>query len=85
VTIPYDCRIRLRANPGGWGRGKETADLVLPLRPMQGQYWRLPADKDYFLQGSLKISPPTENDIEHIEDWRGELAFPKTKIAAKKP
>jgi hypothetical protein len=57
----------------------------LPLRPHQGQYWRLSPDKDYYLQGSLKISPPTADDFEHRDDWRGELKFPKTKIAAKKP
>jgi hypothetical protein len=85
ITIPYDSSARLRANPGGWGRGKESTDLVLPLRPHQGQYWRLPPDKDYYLTGSLKISPPTEDAIEHVDDWRGELKFPKTKIAAKKP
>jgi len=84
LTIPYDGSVRLRANPGGWGRGKDTA-LVLPLRPMQGQYWRLSPEQDYYLTGSLKISPPTDNDIEHIDDWRGELTFPKTKIAAEKP
>ncbi len=88
ITIPYDSSVRLRANPGGWGRGEAT-DLVLPLRPMQGQYWRLPPDKDYYLTGSLRISPPTEDIIEHVEDWRGELRFPKTKIpattAVKKP
>jgi hypothetical protein len=85
ITIPYDSSVRLRANPGGWGRGKDSTDLVLPLRPFQGQYWRLPPDKDYFLTGSLKISPPTEDTIQHIDDWRGELKFPKTKIAKKKP
>jgi hypothetical protein len=83
-TIPYDSSVRLRANPGGWGRGK-SADLVLPLRPWQLQYWRLPADREYYLQGTLKISPPTEDDIQHIDDWRGELKFPKTKITARKP
>ena len=83
ITIPYDSSVRLRVNPGGWGRGKST-DLVLPLRPMQGQYWRLPPEKDYYLTGSLKISPPTEDKIEHFDDWRGELKFPKTKIPAKK-
>ena len=83
VTIPYDSSVRLRANPGGWGRGKST-DLVLPLRPMQGQYWRLPPDQDYSLSGSLKISPPTKDTFEHSDDWRGELKFPKTKIPAKK-
>jgi hypothetical protein len=84
ITIPYDCSVRLRANPGGWGRGKDAA-LVLPLRPMQGQYWRLSPEQDYYLTGSLKISPPTDNDIEHLDDWRGELTFPKTRIAPKKP
>jgi hypothetical protein len=84
IAIPYDSSVRLRANPGGWGRGKNT-DLVLPLRPWQSQYWRLPADGEYYLQGTLKISPPTEDDIERIDDWRGELKFPKTKIAAPKP
>ena len=52
---------------------------------MQGQYWQLPREQDYYLTGSLKISPPTDDDIEHIDDWRGELTFPKTKIAAQKP
>jgi len=83
ITIPYDSTVRLRANPGGWGRGNES-DVVLPLRPHQGQHWRLPPGKDYYLQGSLKISPPTEDDFEHRDDWRGELKFPKTKIAAAK-
>jgi hypothetical protein len=81
ITIPYDSSVRLRANPGGWGRGKST-DLVLPLRPMQGQYWRLPPEKDYYITGSLRISPPTEDKIEHFDDWRGVLKFPKTKIPA---
>jgi hypothetical protein len=85
ISIPYDSSVRLRANPGGWGRGAGMTDLVLPLRPHQGQYWRLPADKDYYLQGKLKISPPTEDDFEHRDDWRGELKFPKTRISAKKP
>ena len=84
ITIPYDSSVRLRANPGGWGRGKST-DLVLPLRPWQQQYWRLPPDGEYYLQGTLKISPPSEDNIEHIDDWRGELKFPKTKITAPKP
>jgi hypothetical protein len=51
VTIPYDSSVRLRANPGGWGRGKST-ELVLPLRPLQGQSWQLPPDKEYYLTGS---------------------------------
>jgi len=82
ITIPYDGSVRLRANPG-WGKGNDQS-LVLPLRPLQGQYWRLSADQDYYLTGSLKISPPTSDDIEHFDDWRGELHFPKTKIAARK-
>ena len=82
ITIPYDGRVRLRANPGGWGRGKDTA-VVLPLRPLQGQYWRLSPEQDYYLTGSLRISPTTDDDFEHRDDWRGELALPKTRIAAK--
>jgi len=82
IAIPYDSSVRLRANPGGWGRGK-AKDLVLPLRPLQGQFWQLPPDVDYYLTGSLRISPPTDDDIEHIEDWRGELTFPKTRIVAE--
>src|SRR5687768_15003350 len=82
ITITYDGSVRLRVNPGGWGRGKDTA-LELPLRPMQGQYWRLSSEQDYYLSGSLRISPPTNDDIEHIDDWRGELTFPKTTIAAQ--
>jgi hypothetical protein len=82
VTIPYDSSTRLRANPG-WAR-TEHDQLVLPLRPLQGQFWRLPADGEYYLQGSLKIAPPSEDSIEHYEQWRGELKFPKTKIAARK-
>jgi hypothetical protein len=84
ITIPYDGRVRLRANPGGWGRSQD-APLVLPLRPMQGQFWRLSPDQDYYLTGSLKISPPTDDDFAHRDDWRGELTFSKMKIAAERP
>src|SRR5262245_23436344 len=28
ITIPYDSSVRLRANPGGWGRGKDTAIVL---------------------------------------------------------
>lgn len=85
VTIPYDSTVRLRANPG-WAKPAGVA-LALPLRPMQGQNWlfvELPA-KDLSMVGKLTIDPPTEDTIEHRDDWRGTLEFPKTKLALKKP
>jgi hypothetical protein len=86
ITIPYDSTVRLRANPGGWGKPADAV-LALPLRPMQGQYWlfREAPASDRFLAGKLTIAPPTEDDFEHRDDWRGTLEFPKTKIPFKKP
>lgn len=86
ITIPYDSTVRLRANPGGWGKPADAA-LALPLRPMQGRYWlfrELPAS-DLLLTGKLTISPPSEDTIEHRDDWRGTLEFPSTKLVFKKP
>jgi hypothetical protein len=86
ITLPYDSTVRLRANPGGWGTPAD-AFLALPLRPMNGQYWlfrEAPAE-DRFLTGKLRIAPPTADTIEHRDDWRGTIEFPKTKLSFKKP
>jgi len=85
ITIPYDSTVRLRANPG-WARPAEAA-LALPLRPFQGQYWLFaePPAKELFLSGKLTIAPPTDDTIEHRDDWRGTLELPNTKLAVKKP
>ncbi len=85
VTIPYDSTVRLRANPS-WAKPEGVA-LALPLRPMQGQNWvfvELP-DNDLSIVGKMTIDPPTEDTIEHRDDWRGILEFPITKLALKKP
>jgi len=85
ITIPYDSTVRLRANPGGWGKPAD-AILALPLRPLQGRYWAFrerPAT-DLFLTGKLTISPPSEDTFEHRDDWRGTLEFPATKLVFKK-
>ena len=86
ITIPYDSTVRLRANPGGWGKPADAA-LALPLRPMQGRYWlfRESPANDCFLKGNLTISPPSEDTIEHRDDWRGTLEFPAKKLVFKKP
>lgn len=85
ITLPYDSTVRLRANPGGWGRPADAV-LALPLRPHNGQYWTFregPAD-DYFLTGQLTIAPPVEDTFEHRDDWRGTIEFPKTKLVFKR-
>lgn len=86
ITIPYDGTVRLRANPGGWGKPADAV-LALPLRPHHGQHWvfREPPSGDRFLAGKLTITPPTEDTFEHRDDWRGTLEFPKTKLPFKKP
>jgi hypothetical protein len=86
ITLPYDSTVRLRANPGGWGTPPD-AFLALPLRPRNGQYWlfrEAPAG-EHFLAGKLTIAPPTEDTIEHRDDWRGTIEFPKAKLSFKKP
>jgi hypothetical protein len=86
ITIPYDSTVRLRANPGGWGKPADAA-LALPLRPLQGRYWLFdkPPAGDLSLTGKLVISPPTDDSFEHRDDWRGTLEFPPTKLVPKKP
>jgi hypothetical protein len=86
ITIPYDSTVRLRANPGGWGKPADPI-LALPLRPMQGRYrvFRERPASDYFLTAKLTISPPSEDTIEHRDDWPGTLEFPTTKLVFKKP
>jgi len=86
ITIPYDSTVRLRANPGGWGKPADTL-LTLPLRPIQGRYWafRKQPEGELSLTGKLTISPPTEDTFEHRDDWRGTLEFPSTKLLFKKP
>lgn len=86
ITIPYDSTVRLRANPGGWGKPGDVL-LALPLRPMNGQNWvfRERPSSDLFLAGQLSIAPPTEDTFEHRNDWRGTIQFPKTKLPFKKP
>ena len=41
--------------------------------------------KDCFLIGKLTIAPPSEDTIEHVDDWRGTIEFPATKLVFKKP
>lgn len=85
ITVPYDSSVRLRANPGGYGKPADVA-IALPLRPRNGQMWQFQTspESDYFVTGKLVIAPPTDDTIEHRDDWRGTLEFPPVRLDFKK-
>lgn len=88
ITLPYDATIRLRANMYGYGRA-EGEGLLLTLH--HGAAWSIPAGetKDYFLSGTLTLTPPAGTEAKTAEEarkiWSGTLVLPKSKIILKKP
>lgn len=74
VTIPYDSSIRLRANPYAFGRAE---GLLIPLNATA---WQIKDDADYFLSGTLTVTPPEGKP----DAWKGEIRLPKARISLKK-
>ena len=72
-------RRRLRVNPICYGGGK---DLLIPLCD---KVWLIAVGDtgDYFLSGTLTVSPPKAHG--RANAWQGTLKLPKTKITLRKP
>jgi hypothetical protein len=73
VIIPFDSSIRLRANPFAFGRAE---GLLIHLNTGS---WHIKDDADYFLAGTLTVTPPEGK----ADAWKGELKLPKAKISLK--
>ena len=86
ITLPYDSKIRLRANMYGYGKPKGDG-LQLTLR--SGASWTIQAGdtNDYYLSGTFTVSPPTNHVAKDFEaaraEWSGTLELPKMKISVK--
>lgn len=78
LVLPYDCSIRFRTGPRGWGVPPDWAALV-DLGPSFA--WVLPKDgKAYYLQAVLEIAEVKEDRSERGIRWHGRLELPRVRI-----
>ena len=89
IALPYDSKIRLRANMYGYGKKPGDGLLLCIWPPMQ--YWNIAAGdtNTYYLSGTFTVTTPTNfvpKDFEAARAvWSGTLELPKMKITIPKP
>lgn len=76
LGLPPEGTIRFRISFPGMGYSPDRDRTIIDFGP--DACWVIPADKRYFLTGTLSI-PKQEGDHPH-SDWNGSLTLPKIAI-----